>query len=122
MFWGQNRGQFNIVIYIIYNRYNYNINIYNYNKVYITNILDRDILDIIEYASNIFNKYNIEKKINFFNISNCLYKDYIWIEKSSDFTIKYIICDLSILLNYLLQRLMKNHIVCEKNNDILLQI
>jgi hypothetical protein len=99
-----------------FNEININFSIFIHNN----------ILDLIKYANNIFNKYNIEKKINFFNTLNFSYKEYIWHERISDFTIKYILWDLNILLNYLLQRLIKYKtysnitILGERKNDILL--
>ena len=64
------------------------------------------ILKIIIYITNLFDKYNIAKRVILFNTFNFLYKEYIWIEKIEDLTVSYIVFDLNIISNYFLDKLI----------------
>jgi len=79
-----------------------------FNKLNINLILfiKKHILNIIKYVGNLFDKYNIAKRVILFNTFNFLYKEYNWIEKFEDLTVNYIVYDLNNILNYLLNKLI----------------
>lgn len=75
----------------------------------------------IQYADNLYNKYKFEHKVTLFSSPFYQYREYVWINDISKMTLEYYIYDLYILLNYLLDRLIKynsNRILGERNNDL----
>jgi len=79
-----------------------------FNKLNINLIstVKKHIVNSIKYITNLFDKYNIPKRMVLFNTFNFLYKEYNWIDKNEDLTVNYIVFDLSDILNYFLKRLI----------------
>jgi len=80
----------------------------NFSKINTSLILfvEKYVFKIIKYVDNLFNKYNISKKIILFDTFSFSHKEYNWIADFNNLTVNYIVFEINMILNYFLEKII----------------